>query len=156
MLQIFEHQLFSRMTQISNRATNIIIVITIQQLYWIKKGKKEMKIRFFFSKNANNMCTVFVWIFEERKGDGEENNKKLFIALYEGHSLHELRARCGCPPIQVCSNGRLHYICYPMVCGIQYTYIIITIFTFWGCNLSKFPDSRNDIAKRHRRPAVTF
>ena len=28
------------------------------------------------------------------RGDGEE--KQLFIALHEGHSLHELRARCGC------------------------------------------------------------
>ena len=32
-----------------------------------------------------------------KKGEamGRKKEKKLFIALHEGHNLHELRARCG-------------------------------------------------------------
>ena len=44
----------------------------------------------------SNTCAEFVLIFKEMRGDGGEI---LFIALHEGHGLHELRARCGCPHV---------------------------------------------------------
>ena len=51
------------------------------------------------------MCRVCMdFQRKERRWGGKKSLKKekrkiLLIALHEGHSLHELQARCGCPHV---------------------------------------------------------